>query len=563
MRCVEGIKSRYVALCVAVLCMVLNPLSAAWGQNKRMDRPPRLVVQLVMGGVGAAALEENWERLEPQGIPRLVAKGTYCTNTRQSQLIGSEACGAATLAGGAAPSVHGVHAEYWFSRVHKAREYLIADSKERGVGCVGARNGYSPRQMLVGTLGDAWRGTYPGAKIYALSLTPTPAVVLGGRGADGVFWYDAKERVMVSSSYYGEQLPRAIKKANAARRAMQMGEQAWVPMLSANEMRAVTLTAGRSGEYADAMRALARDVKNRGVMPERDASGGISKRLLYTPAGNSLLKSLAIALIEEAQMGKDEEPDLLSVYFSSLAGINILYGPESPQAEDALLQFNRDVGDLIDYLDRAVGAGEYVVVLTSAYASEPSPRYLRYLGVPNGVYSPQQSLFLLNAYLGALYPHSKLAVGCVGQQIYLDELAIEKLGVGLEEVESRSARFLRDIAGVSRVYTSTQLLAGEASRGRMARAQAGYHVKRSGNLIVDLQPGWIVEAPALALAENTSLSYADRVPLIWFGWKLRALRSPASVYLEDVAPTLCELLHIAPPNAVTGNPIEAVVEWTR
>lgn len=555
--------SRRAAFFFALLAVMLWPWSAAQGQNMRMDRPPRLVVQLVMGGVSAAALEENWERLEPRGIPRLVAQGTYCTNARQSQLVGSEACGAATLASGAAASMHGVHAEYWFSRVRKTREYLIADPNEHGVGCTGARNGFSPRKMLVGTLGDAWRGAYPEAKIYALSLSPTPAIVMGGRGADGVYWYDAKEKAMVSSSYYGERLPQTIWNANSAQRPAQMCQQAWAPMLSAGEMRAVALTAGRKGDYADAMRNVARDVSNKGVMPERDATGGVAKRLLYTPAGNFLLKALAMALIDEAQMGKDEVPDLLSVYFSSLAGINVLYGPESPQAEDALLQFNRDVGDLIDYLDRNVGPGEYIIMLTSAYASEASPRYLRHLGVPTGVYSPQQSLYLLNAYLGALYPHSKLAVGCVGQQIYLDELAIEKLGVTLEEVESRSARFLRDIAGVSRVYTSTQLMGVEASRGRMARAQAGYHVKRSGNLIVDLLPGWIVEAPSLPLAENTSLSYADRVPLVWYGWKLRALRSPAPVYLEDVAPTLCELLHIAPPNAVTGAPVEAVVGWTR
>lgn len=554
---------RRALLCCAALWAMLFLSAAAVGQNTRMDRPPRLVVQLVMGGVGAASLEENWERLDPRGIPKMVARGTYCTNARQPQLVGGEACGAATLACGAAPSVHGVHAEYWFSRVRKVREYLIADSRERGVGCTGARNGCSPRQMLVGTLGDAWRGAYPEAKIYALSLSPTPAIVLGGRGADGAYWYDATERGMVSSSYYGEWLPQSIRSANVARSAAKICEKAWVPLLPANAMRAVALAVARKGEYADAMRALARGVKNRGVMPERDAAGGVSRRLLYTPAGNSMLMQLAMALMEETQMGRDGVPDLLSVYFSSLAGINVLYGPESPQAEDALLQFNRDVGELIDYLDRSVGAGEYVIVLTSAYAAEASPRYLQHLGIPNGVFSPQQALYLLNAYLGALYPNSHLAVGCVGQQIYLDELAIEKLGVTLEEVESRAARFLRDVAGVSRVYTSAQLQAGEAARGRLARAQAGYHVKRSGNLIVDLQPGWIVAAPSLALAENSSISYADRIPLVWFGWKLRASRSPVPVYLEDVAPTLCELLHISPPNAVTGSPIEAVVGWTR
>ena len=170
---------------------------------------------------------------------------------------------------------------------------------------------------------------------------------------------------------------------------------------------------------------------------------------------------------------------------------------------------------------------------------------------------------MLNSYLGALYSNGRIALGCVGQQIYLDELAIEKLGVPIEEVEARASRFLRDMAGVSRVYTSSQLLQGEVSQGRMGRAQAGFHVKRSGNLVIDLQPGWIVESPTVPLAENTSCSYSERVPLVWFGWKLRAMRSPTRVRLEDVAPTLCELLHIAPPNASMGSPIEAVVGWTR
>lgn len=546
----------------AALCVAVVPCVAA-GQNRRMDRPPRVVVQLVMGGVRADALDVYWERLDPRGIPRLVNGGTYCTNARQPQLVGDEASGAATLASGATPSVHGVNAEYWFSRTQKIREYLASDKGERGIGSDRGRNGYSPRQMLVGTLGDAWRGAYPDAKIYSLSLSPTPGIVLGGRGADGVYWYDARARGMVSSSFYGAGLPEAIRAANDARRGVQMCEAAWVPLLPVREMRAVRLTENRRGEYADAMRAFAREVQARGVMAERDVTGGKPMRLFYVPSGNTFLKSLAIALMKEKQMGKDDVPDLLSVYFSSLAGVNMLYGPESPQAEDALLRFNQDVADLLDFLDSFVGQGEYLVVLASAYASEESPGYLEYLGIPSGFFSPQQSLFLLNAYLGALYPHSHLAVGCVGQQIFLDELAIEKLGVSLEEVEARAARFLRDMAGISRVYTSTQLLQGEVTQGRMARAQAGFHAKRSGNLIIDLQPGWIAESPSEPLAENTSFSYADRVPLAMYGWRLRALRSPAPVRVEDVAPTLCELLHITPPNATTGKPIEAVVGWTR
>ena len=542
--------------------LVLLGVSAS-AQNARMDRPPRLVVQLVMGGVRADALEVYWERLDPRGIPRLVGRGTYCTNARQSHLVGGEASGAATLVSGASPSVHGVNAGYWFPRIQAGREYLVADKSERGVGSDGRRNGYSPRRMLVGTLGDAWRGAYPDAKIYALSLTPVPGVVLGGRGADGVFWYDAKGKAMVSSSYYGAVLPEAIRGMNDAQRPSQACEQAWVPLLPAKEMRAVRLTANRRGAYAAAMQGVAQEVDKRGVMPERDAPGGKPMRLLYAPSGNSLLKTVAVALIEGEQIGKDDTPDLLSVYFSSLAGVNMLYGPESPQAEDALLRFNGEVADLIDYLDVAVGSGQYLVVLTSAYASEESPSYLDHLGIPHGTFSPQQALFLLNAYLGALYPHSKLAKGCVGQQIYLDELAIEKLGTPLEEVEARAARFLRDMVGVSRVYTSTQLLQGEVTQGRMGRAQMGFHAKRSGNLIVDLQPGWIVESPTVPLAENTSCSYADRVPLVWYGWKLRAIRSPEPVHLEDVAPTLCELLHITPPNAAMGSPIGAVVGWTK
>lgn len=552
---------RFFFILLSLVAVALRGAIAQSLPNERMDKPPRLVVLLVVSGLRYDDIETHWEQFSPRGIPRLVRGGVYCQNARQSYLVGNDATGTATIATGALPSEHAVNSRYWFPTVSRQRVDLIADTKEHTIGGPYDLCKYSPRQLLVPTLSDAWRMAFPNAKIYSIALKPLPAMLLGGRSADGAIWLETTVNRLVSSSFYGEELPAPIAQLNDRRQAEQFYAGSWMPKLN---LSAVGGMVGSKNESSIFAQTLARDIeqiRKKGVLPENAIPKGATHRLLYAPLGNRLVREATVQMVEGLQLGKAATPDLLMLHFSATGGITSLYGVESVQAIDALLHLDADIESLIDYLDVSVGKQNYLLALTSSYASESSPRYLEHWNLPAGTFSPAQALYLLNAYLGALYSHSKLAIGYAAQQIYLDELAIEQMGVALPTVEQQAAKFLGDMSGISRVYTSTELETGYSGTGRLARAARGYHPKRSGNLLIDLLPGWVAEAQSSPSAKGATGTTAQGLPLIFYGWKLKPGRSVQSVGLEDVAPTICRLLHIAEPGAATGNGVEQVINW--
>ena len=47
------------------------------------------------------------------------------------------------------------------------------------------------------------------------------------------------------------------------------------------------------------------------------------------------------------------------------------------------------------------------------------------------------------------------------------------------------------------------------------------------------------------------------IPLLFFGWNVSHGATSREVHINDIAPTVCQMLHIQQPNACTG---EAIVE---
>jgi len=83
---------------------------------------------------------------------------------------------------------------------------------------------------------------------------------------------------------------------------------------------------------------------------------------------------------------------------------------------------------------------------------------------------------------------------------------------------------------------------------------------RSGDLYVQLLPGWISELYGKGgTTHGSPYSYDTHVPIIFFGWKVAPLDNYDRVWVEDIAPTVCALLKIALPSGCTGTPIGEVL----
>ncbi len=538
-----------VLLCVA---LVLFPLRRTMGGNPRLDTPPKLVIELVVGTLGSEVVDLHWESLSSGGLARLYSRGVVCQDARYNHLVCNAANGLATLSTGTDASQHGIIDDHWYSHLTNKEEKFAEDDFFPLVGIRrSATWGKSPRKLLVSSLSDSWRQTYPSARIYSVAYNATEAMLLGGRSANAALWYDAESGTWISSSYYCDSLPVWVQHFNARGLAQQYDQAVWNPTLTSGKMVVAQVPLHRNRqEKLDT--ALRQELK----IPALGHA-----RLCYTPSGNSLLKDLIVAAVEHEGVGRGRVPDLLSVYFTPLERIAELYGVESHFYRDALLRFDRELASLLEYLDVTVGRKDYLVVLTSSFANTQSPWLLAQWQIPAGYFSPDKAVYLLSSYLSALYGLKDVVLGYSAQTIYLNEPLLEKAHLPLLQVEQTAAKFLQEMNGIAIVYPMHSLLWAGAGDMRLRRALGGFHAKRSGHLLIDLMPGWVIQSLRSPKARNSSYSYNEKVPLVFYGWKLQPRKIVDPVFVRDIPATLARILYLREPNGSIGNPIPGVGDW--
>ena len=154
----------------------------------------------------------------------------------------------------------------------------------------------------------------------------------------------------------------------------------------------------------------------------------------------------------------------------------------------------------------------------------------------------------------ATYGEGQYVEAYYNQQIYLNHKLIENKQLSLTEIQEKAAEFLVQFSGVNEVYSSQRLLLGPWSP-QIERIRNGFHRKRSGDLLIDVLPGWTI------MQENSTDNRVVRTaaipaPLILLGTGIKAetVRIPVSV--SRIAPTLASVMRIRAPNASTATPLD-------
>ena len=129
---------------------------------------------------------------------------------------------------------------------------------------------------------------------------------------------------------------------------------------------------------------------------------------------------------------------------------------------------------------------------------------------------------------------------------------IDSKNINMGDLLRKSQEFLLEIAGVRNVYTSHQLMTSDSPK--LERIRNGYCVDRSGDLIIEVAPGWKI------INEDTKTSYTSRsalaqFPIIFFGNELQAQRVERPVTTEHIAPTVARCIRIRAPNACQAEPL--------
>jgi len=282
------------------------------------------------------------------------------------------------------------------------------------------------------------------------------------------------------------------------------------------------------------------------------------KILTQTPYANTLVHDFAIETIIDEELGKDKNTDFLSVTFSATKEIDELYGNKSIELEDTYLRLDKDIAHLVDFINEQVGKQNVLIILTSDHGVSDNPEYLQSMKVPAGRFKYNYSIALLRSYLNAIYGEADWISTYMDKQIYLNHNLIEDSKIDLNEIQQRIANFIIQYDAVANALTSTTLLKTSFSEGMLREMQNSFNQKRSGDIIINLMPGYIEDKTYL-VSSNSGYNYDTNVPLYFYGWKIKRNIITRQVNMEDIAPTLSLILNIPFPNGATGEPIKELI----
>ena len=249
--------------------------------------------------------------------------------------------------------------------------------------------------------------------------------------------------------------------------------------------------------------------------------------------------------------GRNKTTDMLCVGY--YAG-NYEHSPEWErpiEQQDIYCRLDRNIAELIRAVEEKVGVGNALFVITSTGYADAHRPDSKLFTLPAGELKMERYCALLNIYLGALYGKDNYVEGSYLNEIYLNHALIEKRQMKMTELLDRCTEFLCQVSGVKRVHTSLALLSGTAD----AEVRGSYNADRSGDLILEVAPGW-----TLVDERWNERVYYNRthvpVPIIFYGAGFDAQWNRTPVSVESIAPTIAHILRISAPNACSTRPLE-------
>ncbi|MDR1415470.1 MAG: alkaline phosphatase family protein, partial [Odoribacteraceae bacterium] len=434
------------------------------------DRP-KLVVGIVISHFHPEWLEWYANELTPGGLPRATAGNAWMLD--YNYFYSQTGVDHASIYTGMLPADHGIIAHAWYDRLRKTRQSSVFSPAHLEIGSGGATDiqSLSPRFLQALSLGSALKMSNAASKVFSIAMNGEEAVLSGGNSADLAIWYSEETGEWVSSTFYGERIPTWLSRFNYIIDSDMFVHKGWLPLSreNASTIARFNRSSAPGNFYYDVARAK-REYNTYRV-------------LKATPHANTLVCSLAEALITEEQLGKDDAPDLLALNFSCLDYMHRDFALDSEEEKDVVLRLDRDLNALFTHLDEAVGKENYTAFLTFAEARELLPPEMERLKVSSQYFAISRAVALLKSYLGLLYGPGDWVVDYDQVQVYLNRDLIDEKGLNAQEMQERAAGMMIDFEGISKVMTAHALTRSGSPGGASHLVQNSFYHKRAGDII--------------------------------------------------------------------------------
>ena len=505
--------------------LISSSVSVALGQPR--TSVPKMVVGITIDHLRTDYMEAFSPLYGEGGFKRLMNGGVVYSNVEYSTANVDRASSVASLYTGTVPYNHGIVGEMWMNRSTMRPMYCVDDATYAGDGTIDKS---SPKHLLVSTIGDELKVATEGkAMVYSIAPYREVAILSAGHAADWAMWIDDFTGKWVGTEFYSPK-PSWV-------RYERIGNVEWAPSNYAVESYNYYLLSNRKSSFKHKFKGdrRFREFKNSACV-------------------NEDITQMARSCINSSNMGSDDVPDLLSVCYYAGTFDNKPMIQSATELQDTYVRLDAEIAKLIDYIDKIVGLENALIFVTSTGFDNEETQDLSKYRVPTGNFQINRCAALLNMYLVAVYGSGKYVESYYGNQLYLNHKLLEEKQLNLAEVQERCEDFLFQYSGIRDVYTSQRLMQGAWTPG-ISKIRNGYNPKRSGDILIEVIPGWNLVNEDVASRKMVRDSHFE-FPLIFFGYGLEGKKIYNRVSVDCIAPTVSHLIRIRAPNACSSAPLD-------
>ena len=540
-----------------LIFFVINSLSAQKKKNtvaeNSIPNQPKLVIGLVVDQMRYDFLYRYYDKYSTGGFKRLMNEGFNCRNNHYDYAPTVTAAGHAAIFTGSVPAINGIIGNEWFNQKTGKSVYCVEDSSVTTVGSATKAGLMSPKNLLVSTITDQLKiANNFQSKTIGIALKDRGAILPAGHTANAAYWFDSKDGSWITSSFYMKDLPQWVKDFNAAKIPQKYMAEGWKTLLPIEQYTESTadnvpFESKLSGE------------KTPTFPHELAAQAGINllEVIRTTPFGNSITKDLALAAIQNENLGKSPKTDFLTVSFSSTDYVGHSFGPNSVESEDTYLRLDKDIAEILTTLDNTLGKDNYLVFLSADHGVADIPGFWQANHLPADVFDMGVASKQVKEALKMAFGEGEFIRAEDNNQVYLNASILQEKKLTYAQVHAVVRETLLKREDVADVIDLHNLAGTTVPDYQLPYIKNGLNPRRSGDIMIILNPSWFAGRKT-GTTHGSLYRYDTHVPLLFYGWKVKNGETNLRTNISDIAPTVADFLNILEPNGSIGNIIQGV-----
>ncbi|MBV7441236.1 alkaline phosphatase family protein [Weeksellaceae bacterium TAE3-ERU29] len=510
---------------------------------------PKLIVGIVVDQMRPDYLYRYYDDYGDNGFKRLMKEGFNFKNTNYNYMPTYTAPGHSSIYTGTTPAIHGIVGNSWFNKGENKNVYCTYDERMNAVGTspTDKAGKMSPYRLKSTTVTDELKlDTNFRGKVIGISIKDRGAILPAGHFADGAYWVDDMGN-FITSSFYMDNLPNWVEKFNQKKLAQKYINNGWDLLKNKNAYDESTED-NSPYERIIAPKTSPTFPYNLKEIATKEGNLNVVKS---TPFGNDLVAEFSKTALINENLGKDRFTDFLAISFSSTDYVGHSFGPRSIEIQDTYLRLDETIANLLSFLDKEVGKGNYLLFLTADHAAAENPNYLKDKGyhvetLNYKALGKEVSDFFTQKYgVNILTDYSN-------QNIFLNDNIIKENKLDYDTIIRDLKAWLNEKPYISRAYSRDDILRGNPTDYHLSLIERGYDPKQNGDIVVLFDPQYM-EYSEVGTTHGSTYMYDTHVPNLWFGWKVKSGESYKRYDITDIAPTISQKVSIPMPNGTKGN----------